>query len=319
MPKRQSSPRGLLLTALLLLAACGPQIGSLQRGEQGRVVRAINGDTLQLESGLRVFLAEIDAPRGDEPYASQAQAELEALALHRTALLAYGGARRWTARARPGDTQPPASAAIAHVFVQSEGGRWFWLQNVLVAHGAAMVRPGRDNHARTAELLALEAQARAAQRGLWAKPDYRPLGVRRAAALARAFDQTCTNGRAPYRIVQGAIHDAQVFERRASLALEADGQDDPAFAIAVFGDSFTRWDGPPLASLSGARVRVRGALGVFHGQPQLCVDDSRQIEVLRREVRRLQTKRAGLSPGPLLILSAPIRRLRLASSKPAKP
>jgi endonuclease YncB( thermonuclease family) len=78
----------LLLSALAVLAACGPQIGALQKGEQGQVARVFTGDTLQLQSGLRVFLAEIDAPRGDDPYAAQARAELESLALHRTVLLA---------------------------------------------------------------------------------------------------------------------------------------------------------------------------------------------------------------------------------------
>jgi hypothetical protein len=183
----------LLLSALAVLAACGPQIGVVQEGEQGQVARVFTGDTLQLQSGLRVFLAEIDAPRGDDPYA---------------------------------------------------------------------------------------AQARAAQRGLWALSGYRPQTAHAAAALATRFAQTCTRGAAPYRIVQGAVRDAQVFDRRAALILQG-GEQDPPFSIVVFGDSFTWWDGPPLASLSGARVRVRGALGVFHGQPQLCVDDSRQLEVLR--------------------------------------
>jgi hypothetical protein len=40
--------RALLLAALVLLAACGPQLGELERGEEGRVVRAYNGDTLEL-------------------------------------------------------------------------------------------------------------------------------------------------------------------------------------------------------------------------------------------------------------------------------
>ena len=81
--------------ALLLLASCGPQIGDLERGEEGRVVRVFAGDTLLLEDGTRVFLAEIDAPSGEAPYAAQSQGELEALALHREILLTYGGERRW--------------------------------------------------------------------------------------------------------------------------------------------------------------------------------------------------------------------------------
>lgn len=282
----------VLFASLMALAACGPQLGSLQRGETGRVSRVINGDTLQLESGLRVFLAEVDAPRGDQPYASQAYGELEALALHRTVLLAYGGTRRWVRRASGGQTQTASTqpsqadtAAIAHVFVQSEGGRWFWLQNALVARGAAMVRPRFDNHARTEALMNTEAQARAASRGLWALRDYRVLSVADAAQLAQRGDQTCTRGDAPYRLLQGSIHDAQTFDRRASLIMDGGAADKP-FSIVLFGDAFTHWDGPALASLSGARVRVRGTLGVFHDQPQICLDDSRQLEVLHGSAAR---------------------------------
>lgn len=101
---------------MLLLAGRGPQLGELERGEDGQVVRAFAGDTLLLESGMRVFLAEIDAPRGEQPYAAQAQGELEALALLRKVRLAYGGARRWTGGPREGQKTPP-EAAIAHVFV----------------------------------------------------------------------------------------------------------------------------------------------------------------------------------------------------------
>jgi len=283
--------RSLLFVALMLLAACGPQLGSLQRGETGRAVRVFNGDTLQLDSGMRVFLAEVDAPRRDEPYASQAYGELEALALHRKVLLAYGGTRRWVRRAHDAQTQPSAmqpnttqpgpadTAAIAQVFVQSEGGRWFWLQNALVARGAVMVRPRFDNHARTAELLNTEAQARAASRGLWAQPAYQPLAVRAAAELALRGAEPCTRGDAPYRVIQGSVHDAQLFDHRAALTMDGAAEGKP-FSIALFGDAFTHWDGPPLASLSGTRVRVRGTLGAFHDQAQICLDDSRQLEIL---------------------------------------
>ena len=286
----------LVFVALLALAACGPQVGSLQRGEQGRVTRVINGDTLQLDSGLRVFLAEVDAPRSNQPYASQAYGELEALALHRNVLLAYGGTRRWVRQTRNEPTQvnaaqpgPSDIAAIAHVFVQSEGGRWFWLQNALVARGAVMVRPRYDNHTRTAALMNTEAQARTASRGLWALRDYRVLTVANASRLAQRGDnQACTRADAPYRLIQGSIHDTQVLDNRASLTMDGGAADKP-FSIVLFGDAFTHWDGAPLASLSGARVRVRGTLGVFHDQPQICLDDSRQLEVLHGAPARPQS------------------------------
>lgn len=273
------SPSPVLFALLFFLTACGPQLGELEKGEQGRVVRAYNGDTLELDSGLRVFLAEVDAPRGDGAYAAQAQGELEAMALHRDVLLAYGGARRWVARPREGQTETPADAAIAHVFVKSEGGRWFWLQHELVSRGAAYVRPRRDNHARSAELLELEAQAREAERGLWGRREYRALTVRAATGEALEADVSCLRGDAPYRVVEGEVGEALVLERRASLGMSGAPAETP-FALVVFGENFAAWDGPALASLGGARVRARGPLGVFRGQPQLCLEHASQLEVL---------------------------------------
>lgn len=268
----------IVVFALTLLSACGPQLGKLERGEAGRVVRAYNGDTLELDSGLRVFLAEVDAPQDDAEYAAQAQGELEALTLHRDVLLAYGGTKRWVGRPREGE-ETPREAAVAHVFVKSEGGRWFWLQHELVSRGAAYVRPRRDNHARTDELLELEAQARGAERGLWGRRTYRAANVRSAARAALEADANCLRGTAPYRIVEGRIADARVYERRAALTMEGAPKDTP-FALVVFGENFSAWEGPQLASLTGAQVRARGPLGVYRGKPQLCLEHASQLEVL---------------------------------------
>jgi hypothetical protein len=48
----------------------------------------------------------------------------------------------------------------------------------------------------------------------------------------------------------------------------------------VFGDSFAQWNGPALASLTGARIRARGTLGVYRGEPQLCLDHGSMLELL---------------------------------------
>ncbi len=268
--------RALAAAAVLLIAACGPQIGDLERGEEGRVVRAYAGDTLELADGTRVFLAEIDAPRGDAPYAAQAQGELESLAVHREVLLTYGGERRWVGRPREGEA--PREAAIAHVFVKSEGGRWFWLQHELVSRGAAYVRARPGNHARAAELMEIEQRARATERGMWAERAYRPLNVRAAAAAAIEANANCLSGAAPLRIVEGRIAEASVFDRRASLRME--GADEPPFSLVLFGENFANWDGPQLVALTGARVRARGPLGVYRDEPQLCLEHSTQLEIL---------------------------------------
>ncbi|MEQ1490416.1 MAG: hypothetical protein ABL932_07700, partial [Terricaulis sp.] len=128
------------------------------------------------------------------------------------------------------------------------------------------------------ELLAVERRARAAERGMWGERAYRPLTARAAARVAIEANANCTRGDAPFRIVEGRIAEAQVFDRRASLRVE--GAVDPPFSVVLFGESFGAWDGPDLETLNGAKVRVRGPLGVFHDEPQLCIDHSSQMEVV---------------------------------------
>ncbi len=269
---------------LLLAAACSPQIGELERGESGRVVRVYGGDTLELDSGLRVFLAEVDGPIRDAPYANQAYGELEALALHREVQLAYGGTRRWVGRPRDGE-QPPREAALAHVFVRSEGGRWFWLQHELVTRGAVFVRPRVDNHARSQRLLAIEQQARAAERGLWGERAYRTLSARAAARAAARAGEDCLSGRAPFRIVEADIAEVRSNEDRTALRAQGASERTP-FSIVVFGDALSQWDGADLNSLEGARVRARGPLGVIAGEAQLCVEYGGNLEVVSPGSRR---------------------------------
>lgn len=268
--------RPLLFATLLLLAACGPQIGNLERGEEGRVVRVFAGDTLLLADGTRVFLAEIDAPSGDAPYAAQSQGELEALVLHRDVLLAYGGERRWVGRPREGE-EAPREAAIAHVFVKSEGGRWFWLQHELVSRGAAFVRARANNHARAAELLALEERARTAEHGMWSMREYKPYRPDAISIQALAFGQNCLSGRAPVRTMEATVRNVFVDDRRAALFF---GQEGDPFQAVLFGQSFAAWDGPDLETLRGSRVRIRGPIGVFRQSPQICLEHSSQLEVL---------------------------------------
>jgi endonuclease YncB( thermonuclease family) len=53
------SRRGFVLAGLA--AACSQQ-GDLSAGEQGRVARVLDGDSLALDTGLRVRLVEVEAP-----------------------------------------------------------------------------------------------------------------------------------------------------------------------------------------------------------------------------------------------------------------
>lgn len=99
---------------LALVSISGPcwaldaALEELERGERGRVVAVIDGDSVTLESGLQVRLAGLQAPKlalgregfVDWPLAEAARKALKAIALGREAELRYGG--RNARPARPG-------------------------------------------------------------------------------------------------------------------------------------------------------------------------------------------------------------------------
>ncbi|MDZ4777821.1 MAG: thermonuclease family protein [Alphaproteobacteria bacterium] len=156
------------------LAACGPKIEDLEKGEKGTAAEVRDGDTFVMDSGLVVHLAGVEAPGFEQPLAKDARGALERLVAHRKVQLAYGGEKR------------AREAALAQVYVQTEGGRWVWAQQALLLEGHARVHTRRDNVARLAELTAAEDAARTAKRGVWADPFY---ALRSPADLARSLDE----------------------------------------------------------------------------------------------------------------------------------
>ena len=276
------------------LAGCGPNLGALEKGEKGAVAQVVDGDTLVLDSGLRVTLTEIEAPYGEAPFAQQARQGLEQIALQRPAQLAYGGERRYAPRQRSQapETQnseqsptqetsaPAAETALAHVFVRSEGGRWIWLQGAMVEQGLAFVRPRKDNHARMVELLAAESRARAAERGLWAERAYR---VRTPAQLVAEVDNLPSScGQGPFRIVEGVVRSVADNDSRVYLNFGDDYRTD--FTIAIYGDDAASWRevGPAFDTLRQRTIRARGRVG-SRGGPLMCVDNPAQIEIVSPE------------------------------------
>lgn len=162
-----------IIAVAIALAACGPKIEDLEKGETGKAAEVRDGDTFVMDSGLVVHLAGVEAPGGDQPLAKEARGALERMVAHRKVQLAYGGEKR------------AREAALAQVYVQSEGGRWVWAQQALLLEGHARVHTRRDNIARLTELTAAEDAARKAKRGLWADAFY---AVRAPAQIAKSLD-----------------------------------------------------------------------------------------------------------------------------------
>ena len=251
----------------------GEPIGraALVAGETGIVARVIDGDSLVLDSGLKVSLAAIQAPKPAWqgkyeawPMAGEARDVLNKLTLGKKVKLFYGG-----------DTRDRYGRAVAQVYtLDAKGAPDIWLQQAMVKAGLARVYSWAGYHQDTAGLYRAETAARAAGRGIWnakntggfydvRKPDPNP--------LVQYVDSV--------QIVEGII--IKTAEVRGTVFLNFGSDYKTDFTIAIAKKSrkaFKRADYDPL-TLVGARVRVRGYLELYGG-PIIWLNDPNRLEVL---------------------------------------
>lgn len=137
-----------------------------------RVSHALDGDTLALTDGRHVRLIGINAPelgrdgRVDEPLARAARERLTGLAARREVQLVFER-----------DGTDRHGRLLAHA-LDTDGHN---LQEILLAEGLAGAVAVAPNFQFLARYLAVEAQARAARRGMWGEPYF----IARAAAEQR--------------------------------------------------------------------------------------------------------------------------------------
>lgn len=257
------------MLALGALASCGPNLKDLQAGETGKVAAVSDGDTLTLDSGLKVQLTGILAPRRgfrerpDEPKAKEARQTLEKIALGRDVQLAYGGEKRLAG------SETTQELALAQVFVKSEGGRWIWAQEAMLREGMARARPWKDNHARYAALYAAEDIARKAKKGIWADKAYR---IRSA--------ETMAPDDSGFQIVEGVVRSLGTTEKKRYLNFGDDYRTD--FTVSIDAEALPNWKAADVQidSLEHKRIRVRGFV-YDSGGPLIRVDNPQTIEVLK--------------------------------------
>ena len=221
----------------ITLAACGSSgpLAGLQPGEEARVVRILDGDTLALSTGLVVKLASLEAPsfgRGDESdaiHAKESARILEDLVMGREVKLYY-----------PGLTRDQYDRAIAHVeAIDSLGGR-HWVNREVARRGGARVRVYPDTEALAPELLSAESDARLERAGLWSKRAY--------------FDHSALNVSSDFRgftMIEGTtIGSAGPGGRFAACRISIDGA---AMLLEISNEARS------LCTLtSGTRFRARG-------------------------------------------------------------
>ncbi len=259
-----------VLFVLGLAGVWAPAVGAgIERGGAARVVEVIDGDTVLLDSGDEVRLVGIQAPKlplgrpGFTPWplADEAKAALAEMSLGRRVILSYGG-RRVDRHGR----------RLAHLHL--DDGRpddGLWLQGELLRRGLARVYSFADNRALVAEMLALERDARAARRGIWADPFY---AVRSAEPVHRLPVES-------FELVVGRVLDAAVVRGRAYLNFGPDWRRDFTVSAAPAVRRLFERDGPDLMALKGRTIRVRGWIKWRNG-PMIVLTHPEQIEVLAR-------------------------------------
>jgi micrococcal nuclease len=236
--------------------------GQLTRESSAKVVEVIDGDTVVLDDGKEVRLVGIQAPKlplnrpnfKEWPLAREAKDELEKLVLNQRVTLSYGGARV----DRHGRT-------LAHL--HTDDGTW--AQGEMLSRGLARVYTFADNRAAAADLLALEAQAREAKRGIWTLNYYR---VQDADGKVGPPDT--------YQLVEGTVVKVADIRGRIFLNFGSDFKKDFTATISPRDVKSFASAGVDLESLKDRRVRLRGWIDERNG-PAMDVTHPEQVELLR--------------------------------------
>jgi micrococcal nuclease len=218
-----------------------------------KATRAVDGSAFDLADGRRVRLASVIVPSGDAPLAAKAHAELakqvEGKVLQLAFLDEHGTDRH--------------GHLIAQVFAHKDH-----LQSVFVREGWARVATRSDMKSCAKPLLALEADARQARRGLWADAFYR---VRKPDEL--------TSDIGTFQIVEGKIAAVGGGRGRLYLNFGADYRTDFTVTVSVRDRKRLAKEGVDPSTWAGKTIRIRGWLSLLNG-PEIELTHAEQVELI---------------------------------------
>lgn len=245
--KAAATPMVIAAGLALALAACGaPDTKGLEGEAAVTVKQALSGDRLVLSDGRTVALIGIEAPNRRQKLFDEARAALERIAVGRPAKLAHEG------RASIND-----KTALGHLFVQTEGGRWVWVEEALLLEGLARVHTRKDGAERATPMLAAEAAARQAGRGLWADKDFAVSHATRSLATLSSLGEACKAARTCRRDERDSAPAATAAEPNTAPQNKANAapaaQESPARAATV--QRIADRVAPPQDACSAARAQ----------------------------------------------------------------
>jgi endonuclease YncB( thermonuclease family) len=238
--------------------ACEPAQLSDAKPARYKVEAVIDGATLALDDGRALRLVDINVPLG--PFADKARSALAALTLKKKVEIAPPQA--------PSDRY---GRLLAQAFARARGKpvQEIWLQGRLVEQGLARVETRKEGRQCAAELLRLEAKARAEKRGLWADAAY---AVRAAGAIPpRDFGS--------FQLVEGSVHEVAITGGRTYINFGPDWKTDFTVTIAAQDRKLFASGALEPAALKGRMIRVRGYIERLYG-PMIVVTHPEQIESL---------------------------------------
>jgi endonuclease YncB( thermonuclease family) len=248
----------LLLIALPALA--------LERGPSAQVASVIDGDTVTIAAPIdgarEIRLVGIQAPKlplgrknfPEWPLAPEAKTALETLVGGKRVILEFGETRI-----------DRHGRLLAHL--RTEDGTW--VQGAMLQTGMARVYTFPDNRTRAVEMYALETEARAARRGIWAHPYYAIRTPAQAAADVGTF-----------QVIEGRVLDAARVRDRVFLNFGPNWRTDFTIAIPTKALARFRTAGLDPQALKGRTVRVRGWLKRENG-PMVEATHPEQIETVK--------------------------------------
>lgn len=169
-PVLAAAVAGLACLAAAASGALASEPCRLDAGTTHTVARVIDGETLALDDGRIVRLADVLAPRAIDVTAEQgtwkpeadAAALLDAMALGKTVVLAYGPLR-----------QDRHGRIVAHLYLgeRTDGA---WLQGRLVEAGGVRAQSFGSRPECIQSLVEREETARSQKRGIWSEAAYQP-------------------------------------------------------------------------------------------------------------------------------------------------
>lgn len=256
--------RARALAILLAIGGCSEAVArelpaEIAAAERARVAAVVDGSTFTLADGRTIRLAGLDIPApGDRSGRRRTVAEAA-----RDALAALIGTSDVAIA--------PVDRAIdryGRVRAQVADAQGRWVQAEMVAGGHARVTILAEDGPGLIPLLALEAEARAARRGVWALPEFRVIAADEA---ARHLDS--------FQLVEGRVRSVERKAGRTFLNFGEDWRSD--FTVEIGGAARKRFAGAGLdpARYQGKMVRVRGWIKSRNG-PLIELARPEQIEVM---------------------------------------